>query len=221
MEIKAIVKIILLYTMAFLISLFPLKAQDHCVLKKDEDGIKVYTCETVGSDFYSVKASFEVDATLSQYASIILDIEQYKNWNTEARNARLLKRISETELIYYTDSDAPWPIKDRDLVLHLKLSQDPKTKVITIDLQCLPDYIPAKEDFVRIPLFHSTLKITPISKYKVKANYYLEAEPGGQIPAWVANLVCTRIPINAFTNLKNRVASQADHRPSVASVKNW
>lgn len=195
-----------------------LQGQTKWELKADKNGIKVFTRDQAETSLKAVRATFEVDATLSQYASIILNVEAYKEWNYAATNPYLVKRINESELMYYTEAKAPWPVTDRYVVLHLKIKQDPESKILQITLQDVPDQIPAKSGLVRIPEFYSKITVTPITAERVKVEYFLSVDPGGSIPAWVANLVSTKMPITTFTNLINRIKAQGGQRSSVAFV---
>ena len=187
-----------------LIFQFDIIAQD-CDLVTVNNGIRVFECDLEDSKLNAVKADFEIDATLCQYASMVLDIDNYPKWNFEARGVYLVKKISPTELIYYTEVDAPWPIQDRDIVLHLKVLQHPETQRLKVLLQALNGVLPEKDGLVRIKDYWSELHVIPIAEKKSKVEYYLELDPGGDIPAWVVNLICAKIPLNTFVNLIENV----------------
>lgn len=194
------------------------QAQSDWTFQTEKNGIKVYTAGHDSSDFKSVRAIFEVEATLSQYAAIVWNVAEYKYWNFAATNPRVLKKISESELIYYTEAKAPWPITDRFVVLHLKIVQDPASKIMRILLNNAPDQIPEQEGFVRIPAYQSVARVVPVSDTRVRVEYTIHVDPGGSIPAWAVNMVSAKMPITSFTNLKERVKQQGDERPSVPFV---
>lgn len=186
------------------LSLSP-SAQPDCELQTVRDGIKVYSCKRDNSDFHAVKASFEVETTLAQYASIVLNVAEYQHWNYAASNPYVIRKINEEELIYYTEAKAPWPIVDRFVVLHLSVKKDPKTGHLIVKLENVPDEMPEKNGFVRIKEYYSTLEVIPIGPGKVKVKYFLEVNPGGAVPAWVTNLVSSNFPIKTFSNLRERI----------------
>ena len=45
---------------------------------------------------------------------------------------------------------------------------------------------------------------------KLKVNYVIHVDPGGQIPTWIANLFSTQGPYETFKNLKDRLEHQKD-----------
>lgn len=185
-------------------------AQKDCDLKKEKDGIKVYTCLTENSEFKTVKAEFILDATIDQYIDNVLDVASYHEWHYRSVNPRLLKKISDRELIYYTQVSAPWPVSNRDLILRLNLSIDGITKVLTATLECIPDYLPGVENVVRVPKSYSKMTFTPIKESKIKVDYSIHVDPGGQIPAWIANMFSTQGPYETFKNLKDRLEDHND-----------
>ena len=207
------------FWLAVLILLLPKLAfsQSDCDLKKDKDNIKVYSCKVENSDFKIVRAEFELNATIDQYIATVLDVARYKEWHYRSINPRLLKKISKNELIYYTEVSAPWPVSNRDLVLNLKLDYDSTTKVLTVKLECLPDYLPTVENVVRVPKSYSEMKFTSISKSKLKVEYFIHVDPGGQIPAWIANMFSTQGPYETFKNLIDRLEHQ---KPAISSIRN-
>lgn len=179
--------------------------QNNCVLKKDQDNIKVYSCKTVDSEFKAVRAEFELNATIDEYIAIVLDVDSYKDWHYRAINPRILDKVSETELIYYTQVSAPWPISNRDLILRLKLNMNMTTKALTVTLKSIPSYLPTVKDFVRVPESYSEMTLTRIENSKLKVEYFIQVDPGGQLPAWLVNLVSTQAPYETFKNLMDRL----------------
>src|SRR5882672_2117586 len=114
-------------------------AQKDCELKLNKDSIKVFTCVKEDSKFKSVRSTFELNSSLSQLAAMVLDIDRLGDWQYKTLSAKLLKRVSERELIYYTEVAAPVLTSNRDFVIRLTLNQDPKTRVLTIDLVSIPN----------------------------------------------------------------------------------
>jgi len=191
-----------------LLLMHPSTAQDDCFLRKDSDGIKVYLCETDASPFKQIKVYFETEGSLAEYASGVMNIKNYKKWQNSIIKIEVLKKITERELIYYSEVDAPWPITNRDLIFHIKLNQNLTSKVLTVTLEQLPTYIPKKEDLVRIPSAISTLTVTPIGDNRLSVSYILQVDPGGDIPPVLANLFAANTPWNTFNNFRKMLESK-------------
>jgi hypothetical protein len=179
--------------------------QNNCELKKEKDNIRIYGCPNEASSFNTIRAEFEVNSTIEKYIEIVLDIENYKNWRYHEMNHRLLKRISDTELIYYNQVDAPFPVSDRDLVSHLTMSRDTIAKTLTVTIESMSDYIPPVDNMVRVPKSKSMITLTAMSESKLKAICIIDVDPGGQVPAWVINAFSTQAPYENFKNLIDRM----------------
>lgn len=196
-------------------------SQANCDLRKDNDGIKVYLCESEISNFKTIVVDLEVPATLSQYAAVVLDIENYHQWQYKAINPRQVGKISKTELYYYSEVETPWPISNRDMIWHLRMSQDSLTKVLTVDLLETPDYLPEVEGVVRIPKAHSTLTVTPIDKTNVQVHYSLDVEPGGEVPAWISNMFAAQAPWQTYNTFRKRIIAQGENRVTVSFIEDF
>lgn len=179
--------------------------QIDCELKKEQDSIKIYTCGTDQSKFKSIKASFEVNATAPQLAAMVMDIVGYNDWQYKTINAKILKQISPQELIYYVEVVAPWPVSNRDLVVHLKVEQNPTTKRMVFSLNGLPNYIPAKEGITRVPMSRSTWIVELLSPTKLKVEYSMNIDPSGSVPAWMMNMVSAEGPFESFNTLRAKI----------------
>lgn len=191
----------------FLLSFFSSSGQDDCLLRKDEDSVKVYTCTVEDLKFKSIKAAFSVNTTLATLTSFILDIERYHEWQYNTTHPRIITRITEKRLIYYTVVEAPWPVSDRDMVVDLSVSQDPQTKAVTIITNGVPDYIPREEGFVRVPMSFATWTIKRVSPTKLSVVYTIKIDPGGSVPAWMVNMVCAEAPYVSFRNLREKISA--------------
>jgi hypothetical protein len=180
-------------------------AQTDCELRKSDDEIYIYACKVEDSTLKSIRATFSLSTNLSTLAGYILDIDKYTEWQYNMIKAVVLERISESELIYHAEIKAPWPVTNRDLVVRLKISQDPVSKVMQFHIVSIPDYIPPVKGVVRIPRSEGRWIITPVGKRQVDIYYNFMVDPGGTLPAWLINLSVAEGPYKSFSGLTNRV----------------
>src|ERR1700761_958518 len=92
-------------------------AQGKWELKKDENGIEVYTRKAATGNLKELRVVCELQATKAQLISILQDIGNYNDWVYSNKKSVILKTINPDKVIYYTQSHLPWPIKDRDLIV--------------------------------------------------------------------------------------------------------
>ena len=183
-------------------------AQDTWKQSVDKDGIKIYTRAIQNSKLKAIKVDCNLNVHPSQLVKIIMDIDNSRQWVYHAKQAYVVKQVSPSELYYYSEVSVPWPAEDRDYIAHIMVSQNPISKVVTIDAPCLADMVPPKPNAVRIS--HSTGRwtITPVGNNSVKVDYQLEVDPAGDIPAWLINLFATEGPLKTFERLKQQLTKK-------------
>jgi len=174
-------------------------------LNTEKDGIKVYTSSVPGSKVKAIKVECEIKATESQLVSLLMDINSSAEWVYHTKSAVLIKQVSPSELYYYSEISLPWPVANRDFVAHLTVSQNPITKVVTIDGPAVPNMMPAKKGIVRINNAKGKWTITPYGLDQLKIEYTLHTDPGGDLPAWVVNMFAADGPLKVFENLKQQL----------------
>jgi len=177
------------------------QSQDRCKLKIDKDSIKVYTCHTDTSRFKSIVTELTVNATLNQLTRFILDIPHYTRWQYNTTEAKTIKKISDSEQIYRTVIEAPWPVTDRDMVVRIRLTRDENQKNLIITSDSERGIVPEMEKLIRIPSSHAQWTVSREGK-KLRIRYVMQIDPGGAVPAWLANWVCANAPYLSFKQLK-------------------
>ena len=165
----------------------------------------MYACASEHLKFKSIKATFTVNARLSQFVAFILDVDNYSNWQYNTIHSRLLKRINEKEVLFYTEIAAPWPVNNRDMVIDLLVSQDIKTREVTITARSVPQEVPQKDRIVRVPTSHAAWTVVPLSSSLLKVEYFIGIDPGGSVPAWMINMVSAEAPLMSFKTLKDKI----------------
>ena len=177
-------------------------AEEPWALSSDKEGVKVYTRHVPNSKIKAIKVECQFNATAAQLVAVLLDIKGSIDWVYHTKSVSLIKQVSPSELYYYSEVNIPWPIHNRDFIAHIKVTQDPVTKVVTVDAPCLPDMVPVKDGIVRIE--HSVGKwiITPVDSNHVKIEYTLHLDAGGSVPAWLLNMFITQGPTESFKKLK-------------------
>ena len=108
-------------------------AQADWSLKSKKNGISVYTKTVSASGLKGIRVKCSIPAKLSQMVALIMDVNAGKDWVYGTKSSVLLKRVSPSELYYYSEVDIPFPLSNRDFISHLTVTQDPKTKVVTIN----------------------------------------------------------------------------------------
>jgi hypothetical protein len=200
-------KNLILVIITFYFPIFSTRGQSPGELEKwklieKTDGIKVYSKAVPDSKIKALRAECMLDASVAQVVALLLDVKAVEKWVCHTKSCTLIKKVSETEIYYHTEVNLPWPLDNRDFVTHLKISEDPLTKIVTVHAPAVPGWIPEKKGIVRVNHSKSLWLIKPIGEHKVMVEYTLQVDPGGHIPACVVNTFAIQGPIETFTNMK-------------------
>ena len=212
-------KVLFIFLLLF-IKLMPASAGIDWKLNTEKDGIKVYTSVVPDSKIKAIKVECEVTATASQLVTILMDIKNAPEWVYHTKSCSLIKQVSPSELYYYSEVTLPWPVKNRDFVSHLTVSQDHNTKVVTVDGPVVNDLVPVKDNIVRINHSNGKWVITPLGNGQVKIEYSLHVDPGGDLPAWLINMFATEGPMQIFKNLKTELQKPAYKNANLPFITN-
>jgi hypothetical protein len=199
---------------------YPLSGQNEWKLKTEKDSIRVYAEVVPDSKFKAVKAVGEYNATASELVALLMDIKTSPDWLYHVKACKMINRVSPSELYYYMEINVPWPASNRDLVVHLKVSQDPDTKVVTIDALAVPGLVPVKKGIVRIDESIGKWTITPLGTDQIRVEYVVHVNPGGFVPSWVVNLFATEGPLEIFKNIRQELQKDAFKNTVLSYLKN-
>ena len=171
-------------------------------LEKDKNGIRVYSRHLTGSKLKEVKVNCEINATLSQLVAFISDIDHYKEAVYRVANAALVRRVSDREFYYYSETEMAWPVSNRDLVIHMEFEMDHPTRTLRIRGTNAPEMVPPKKGIVRIPHWQSLWKVQEINSKRLRIEYVFVVDPGGELPIWLVNALIGVGPYQSFSSIE-------------------
>jgi len=166
-----------------------------CSLRLKNDWLKIFTCPVPTSDFLSFVGIATIDAPQQAVLSLLYDVDVATEWVWKTREMRVLKELSNDEgRIVYQLVSAPWPVSDREIITRSQGYIDPETSEVYIKLECMADYLPKNEKYVRVPQLEGAWNIIALSSNQCRVVFRLHIEPGGEIPSWLANIAVIDTP---------------------------
>ncbi len=186
---------------------------DWTLVKTSDDGaIEIYQHDSEHG-FREFRAVTRLRGTLGQIIALFTDVEHMNEWVYRTKEVRRLNVISERELYAYTIIDLPWPLDDRDAVLHIFVDQDPQTYVVTVRIESITDYHPEQAQRVRMPRVKSTWTVAPLEDGYVEVSFQGYGDPGGNLSLpvfrWYVDLTSWEAPLSTLTGLRRQVESGA------------
>lgn len=181
------------------------KAQDNWELRRNENGISIYSRRL--DKIVELRLLTEFNTTSDNLIAQLENIPNYVNWVYGNKRTGIIKKISDHDIIYFTEAHLPWPIADRDLVVELTITPATATTPLIIIAKSIQGILPPKPHFIRIPYSVATWRVTPISSNKLKIDYTFSLDPGGSIPSWLVNMTITTGPYKSFLKLEDLLKS--------------
>ncbi len=179
-------------------------AEEDWTLRKDNNGIRIYTKPVEGSDFHAFRGEARVDSSLSALLAVHADVEYVTEWLKDCKVSELLTDFSPDGFYVYFQTRSPWPVKDRDYVLRYVIDQDPDTHAVKISFEAEVGLHPETDECVRLTELSGYWKMTPVAPGKTDVVYEVAADPGGAVPAWLANRFVVDQPYHSLKRLRER-----------------
>lgn len=172
-----------------------------------EPGLTIYTRAVPGQDLKDFRGVLRVQASMREVVAALMDVEAMPQWFFNMKEARLLDDGKGNNLVYFVIKGI-WPVSDRDAVISMSVQQNPQTLVLSMLSTAMPDSYPLMRERVRIPRMKSGWVVTPVSLHETEVRLDGNADPGGHIPLWIANLVVVSMPKNTLQNLRALLQKQ-------------
>ena len=170
-------------------------------LDKDKDGIKVYLSEIKGTNYKAVKVECTFIGTYIKLFNLLTNVTHNSDWVYNSKTNYILKQINPMDFIYYTETHFPWPLSNRDAVIHVRIRTDSMSNFFTSAGTGEPNFIPEKSGKVRIRHYSSYWKVTMPTQQSIHIIYILEADPSGNVPSWMSNIFVDKGPYETFKKL--------------------
>lgn len=181
----------------------------HWKLVSDRDGIQIFMAHNDESRLKTFRGvtTLEMDDYYSPIA--LLDDEEYlPRWLYLIRDLNEVKRRSEIDRDYYVVTKLPWPVVDRDAGLQFNVRQDLQTHEIQVLFKAREGIAKENGDYVRIPEMVGHFNVLPIGGKKVQITFEVLLDPGGYIPAFLANFILKDIPFVSLQRVRRIINTE-------------
>jgi len=190
-----------------ILSLLPMlmMAQYAWELEKDKDGIRVYSSEVKDSPFRATKVACDLAGDYEKLTAVISDVDGMTDWVYKSSSCEVLQSYDSLDFLYCVITDMPWPMTDRESVIHLQFQTDSLPESMTIIGTEAEEPVASGADLVRVSDYKATWKVTMPEKDLLSIEYILELDPGGGITPWMANLMIEKGPYETFKGLSEKL----------------
>lgn len=174
-----------------------------------EDGIVGYTRPTNKSTVDEIKAEGIVNAPIAVVEGVMRDIPSMPEYMFLCKEAFLINTPdmkSAGDVVYfYSLTDLPFPVNDRDGVIKSVWSIDKATGTIYCHAEGVKTTYKQKKDTVRVPFSIIETTLIPRGADKTYVIYQVLSNPGGSLPSFVVNLLTNDYGIKTIAGLRKMV----------------
>ena len=199
---------LMLFIMAISIAM-SLAADDGWKKIGEYRGIIGYTRPTTRSSVDEVKAVGIVDAPIAVVEAVIRDISAMPDYVFLCKEAFPINKPdmrSAGDIIYfYSLTDLPFPVKDRDAVAKAVFSIEKNTGTIYCHAEGVKTSYQQSEDVVRMPLSIIDCALIPRGANKTEVIYQVLGDPGGELPSFVVSMLTRYYGIQTIAGIRKRV----------------
>lgn len=170
------------------------------------DDLVIFTKDNDAAGVREIRAFGEVDASPKAVFDVVCDFENYPKFMPYLKEARIVKVVSDTELITYQMLSPPL-VSNRDYFIQVKKTPGTEKNghVFRSEWKALPDTEPVRDGIVRVRINTGSWQLEPLDGGKrTRITYSLLTHPGGSIPSWVANASNTTAIPDLFAAIRKR-----------------
>ena len=172
-------------------------------LKRETDLLKVYTRNISEKGIKDLKITTQFETSLSSIVALFNDVPANTEWVYSSKASKITEKLAPNDIYYYSVSDFPWPLQNRDLIVRSTIKQDPDTKVVTSTSYSTEEDYPRQKGIVRVTVFNSKWTLTPLPSGKVNIEYTVKTDPGGNIPIFLTNMFIDKGPIETIKKMRD------------------
>lgn len=187
---------------------FSAQAGDTWELIKEDQGIRVYSKSGISGELIEIKAISHINSALEPFVALMNDVENFKNWMHATREAKIIQREGPYHYTYYMLSDLPWPARDRDVILNLRIHKKEATRAVYIQSRNVRGVINEKDGVRRIQSVQSSWRFIPENNGRIRIVFQTKIKPNVQLPEWLAKMVYHIGPYHTILNMKNMVRDE-------------
>ncbi len=174
-------------------------------LVSDRNDIQVYMRHRDDSRLKTFRGVTRMELH-DEYTMVALlnDYPSYPRWLHLIDSATELSRRGPLNRTLRFTTHLPWPLTNREAVLEAFVVEriDEEEESVMVYLENRPDAIPPNKGYIRFPEIDALFGARRLGDNQVEIIYQVVMDPGGYIPAWLANMLLRDAPYFALDRMR-------------------
>lgn len=179
-------------------------SDDGWTLVRSSDGIDTFANNRTHNGFKEFRGVTQMAATFEEARDVIKDIPGNIHWLPSCRRSELIRELSETEILVYIVSRAPWPVKDRDCVWKRHYTVNTNNHFL-MHFTASDEKFEGEPGLVRILNARGIWEVRRIDADITEVSFQYIGDGGGTVPRSFVNTTTKRIPEKALQALLDRI----------------
>jgi hypothetical protein len=165
-----------------------LLAQEDWTLRKQKDGITIYTREREGNPLKEYRFSATIETPINVVYKFLSDVKLHPEWVYQCAGLTIIDEEPDIFVTYHTLYDIPWPAADRDLVARAVIQWADDSARVRILTEEIDQEYDLEKGIVRMPDYKEDVVLERIDERNTLFRTEGYADPGGRIPPWLTNM---------------------------------
>jgi len=176
------------------------------------DSIIGYVRPTSQSSVDEIKAIGIVNAPVAVVEAVIRDVSVMPQYIFLCKEAYLINTSemkSAGDVIYfYSLTDLPYPVHDRDAVVRSHWSVDKKNGAVYCHAEAIKTTFGQRDNVVRMPLSIIDCTLIPKGSDRTEVIYQALGDPGGELPSSLVSIITRYYGIKTILGLRQMVKKE-------------
>lgn len=183
-------------------------------LVSDRNDIQVYMRHSDDSRIKTFRGTvrMKLEDELAMVA-LLNDYDSYPRWLHLIDGASEISRRGPLNRTLRFTTHLPWPLTNREAVIEAFVVEriDEEEESMMVYMENRPDAIPPNQGYIRFPELEAMFGARRLGNNEVEIIYQVVMDPGGYIPAWLANMLLRDAPYFTLDRLR-RIITRAEYQ---------
>jgi len=162
------------------------------------------------SSFQVFKAETVLDAPIEAIMAVLVDPTSCMEWVLNCSESYGVGKGNFNDRYAYSVNDMPWPVTDRDYVLHIRTQGNKASGEVVMEMSATPGKRAENSNRVRVDRSDTLYRLIP-ENGKTRMIWLQHTDPNGALPGWLVNTLLVDIPVSSIEELE-RVARLARYQ---------
>ncbi|HTN33866.1 MAG TPA: START domain-containing protein [Marinobacter sp.] len=185
----------------------PAESDDGWKLREEVGNIRVYTTDQDDSSFKAFKAVALLDTPIENLMAVMVNPKSCIEWVLNCSESYGFGKGNFNNRYAYSVNDLPWPVTDRDYVLHIRTHGDKASGEIVMNLDATPNKRAEIPSRIRVNRSGTLYRFIPEGS-KTRMIWVQHTDPNGALPGWLVNSLLVDIPVKSLQALEQVAAKE-------------